>query len=127
MKPRHARELLELKELQERNEIILRRSKRASCLAVGGTLLFTCSISVNRDFYGLYGELALILMWTANYLVITASLAANQRLVLLSWLAERGDFEGVQRVIAIPANLHMLALLVFDDPGKLYGRWINDD
>jgi hypothetical protein len=127
MKPRHARELLELQALQERTEIILRRSKRAACLAVGGTLLFTLSITVNRDFYGLYGELALILMWTANYLVITATLAVNQRLVLLAWLAERGDFGGMERVYVIPANLHMLALLVFDDPGKLYGRWMNDD
>jgi len=112
----------ELEAQRQRGEAIIFRSKWSACFCVAGTALCTLSVSVNTAFYGLAGDLFLIAMWTASYLVISAVLASNQRLVMIQQLVEAKDVDGIMRFSLVPGNVHLLAVLVFDDPYKLYGR-----
>jgi hypothetical protein len=69
-----------------------------------------------------WADLIPVLIWVANYFVITSMHAANQRLILIRDLLDAKDWAGVRRFSAVSLEQHARALLIFDDPMKLYRR-----
>ena len=105
---------------QERATIaagIIRNSKVIACFSVVAVGFSTWALSAYPSWWA---DALTILLWFANYVTITSMLGANQRLLLIHDLIAAGDWEGVRRFSAVPHDQHVKALLIFDNPDKLY-------
>jgi hypothetical protein len=98
---------------------LIHNSKYVACFMVASAVFCTVSMSFYDTWWA---DLIPILIWVANYFVMTSLHAANQRLILIRDLIDAKDWAGVRRFAAVPHELHVQALLLFDDPMKLYRR-----